>query len=67
ASDALEAVAPDVLAQNATLMALTAYWIADRPERFATPWPADRIEKRFIAAHQDGMLKAFGLWPFPPR
>jgi hypothetical protein len=30
AADALEAVKPEVLAQNATLMALTAYWIADR-------------------------------------
>jgi hypothetical protein len=27
-ADALEAVNPEVLAQNATLMALTAYWIA---------------------------------------
>ena len=35
AADALEAVKPDVLAQDATLMALAAYWIADRPERFA--------------------------------
>src|SRR5260370_42452601 len=36
-ADSLEAVKPEVLAQNAMLMALTAYWIADRPERFASP------------------------------
>jgi carboxypeptidase Q len=64
AADALEAVQPDVLAQDATLMALTAYWIADRPERFANPWPAARTAKKFEDTHQDGMLKAFGLWPF---
>ncbi len=64
AADALEAVDPDVLAQNATIMALTAYWIADRPDRLASPWPAARTAKKFVDTHQDGMLKAFGLWPF---
>ena len=59
----LEAVKPDVLAQDATLMALAAYWIADRPERFATPWPAERVVKMLVAQHEDDMLKAFGLWP----
>jgi len=62
-ADALEAVKPEVLAQNATLMALTAYWIADRPERFASPWPAEKTAKMLKAQHQDEMLKAFGLWP----
>jgi hypothetical protein len=33
----LEVVRPDVLAQNATIMALAAYWMADRPERLASP------------------------------
>jgi hypothetical protein len=63
AADALGAVKPEVLAQNATLMALAAYWIADRPERFASPWPAARIVKMLIAQHKDAELKAFGLWP----
>jgi len=62
-ADALEAVNPDVLAQNATLMALAAYWIADRPERFASPWPPEKTAKMLRAQHQDEMLKAFGLWP----
>src|SRR5258708_34453357 len=44
-ADALEAVKPEVLAQNATLMALTAYWLADRPERVASPWPAEKTPK----------------------
>jgi carboxypeptidase Q len=62
AADALEAVKPEVLAQNATVMAMTAYWIADRPERFATPWPVEKTVKMLKAQHQDEMLKAFGLW-----
>jgi hypothetical protein len=64
AADALEAVKPEVLAQNATLMALTAYWIADRPERFASPWPAEKTAKMLRAQHQYEMLKAFHIWPF---
>ncbi len=32
AADALDAQKPDVLAQNSTLMALAAFWIADRPD-----------------------------------
>jgi Zn-dependent M28 family amino/carboxypeptidase len=63
AADALEAIKPDVLAQDATLMALTAYWIADRPERFASPWSAEKTVKMLVGQHQDAMLKAFGLWP----
>jgi carboxypeptidase Q len=64
AADALEAVKPSVLTQNATLMALTAFWIADRPERFATPWPAERTAKMLRAQGQYDFLKAFNLWPY---
>jgi carboxypeptidase Q len=64
AADALEAVRPDVLAQNATLMALAAYWIADRPERLASPWPAERTAKMLREQHEEELLKAFKIWPF---
>jgi carboxypeptidase Q len=64
ASDALEAVKPEVLAQNATLMALAAYWIADRPERLASPWPPQRTAKMLSEQHEEEFLKAFKLWPF---
>jgi carboxypeptidase Q len=64
AADALEAVKPDVLTQNATLMALTAYWIADRPDRFAAPWSAERTAKMLRAQGQYDILKAFNLWPY---
>jgi carboxypeptidase Q len=64
AADALEAVKPDVLAQNATIMAMTAFWLADRPERFATPWPAEKTAKMLREKGDYDMLKAFNLWTF---
>jgi carboxypeptidase Q len=64
AADALEAVKPDVLTQNATIMALTAFWIADRPERFASPWTAERTAKMLRSQGQYEFLKAFQLWPY---
>ena len=64
AADALEAQKADVLTHNATLMALTAFWIADRPERFALPWPTERTAKMLRAQHEYEELKAFNLWPF---
>ena len=63
-ADTLEAVNPEVLAQNAMLMALTAYWIADRPERFATPWTAEKTATMLRKQGQFGMLNAFHIWPF---
>jgi len=64
AADALEAVKPDVLAQNATIMAMTAFWIADRPERLAAPWPAEKTAKMLRDKGDYDMLKAFNLWTF---
>jgi hypothetical protein len=60
----LEVVRPDVLAQNATIMALAAYWMADRPERLASPWLAERTAKMLREQHEDELLKAFKIWPF---
>ena len=64
AADALEAQKPDVLTQNATLMAMTAFWIVDRPDRFATPWPAERTARMLRAKGEYDELKAFNIWPF---
>jgi carboxypeptidase Q len=64
AADALEAQKPDVLTHNATLMALAAFWIADRPERFASPWPSERTAKMLRDQHTYEELKAFNLWPY---
>jgi carboxypeptidase Q len=64
AVDTLDKVQPEILDRNATIMALTAFWIADRPERLAAPWPQERTAKMLVDQRQDGILKAFGLWPF---
>jgi Peptidase family M28 len=64
AADTLEAVKRDVLIQNATIMALTSYWIAGRPERFASPWPADKVARMLVDKHLDGYFTASGRWPF---
>jgi Zn-dependent M28 family amino/carboxypeptidase len=67
AVDTLDKVQPDILDRNATVMALAAFWMADRPERLASPWPPERTAKMLIDQHQDAILKAFGLWPFGDR
>ena len=64
AADALEAVKPDVLAQDATIVGLTAFWIADRPQRLASPWPPERTAKMLRDKGECDTLKAFGLWSF---
>jgi len=46
------------------LMALTAYWIADRPERLASPWPKERTARMLRDKGEYETLKAFNLWPF---
>jgi hypothetical protein len=63
AADSLEEVKPDVLAQDATILALSAFWLADRPERFATPWPAEKTARMLRDKDQYDMLKSFNLWP----
>ena len=62
--DTFDKIHPDILTRDATLMALTAFWIADRPERLASPWPAEQTAKMLVEKKQDEFLKAFGLWPF---
>lgn len=64
AVDTFDKVKADVLDRNATVMALTGFWIADRPDRLAKPWPAEKTARMLIEKHDDAFLKAFGLWPF---
>ena len=64
AVDTLDKVKADVLDRNATVMALTGFWIADRPDRFASPWPKARTARMLTEKHDDVFLKLFGLWPF---
>ena len=64
AVDTFDKVKPDLLTRDATVMGLTAFWIADRPERLASPWPPERTAKMLVEKHNDVMLKAYGIWPF---
>jgi hypothetical protein len=64
AADAIEAVKPDVLTQNSTILAMTAFWLADRPERLASPWSADRTARMLREKGEYEFLRAFGLWHF---
>lgn len=64
AVDTLDKVDPDILTRDATMMALTSFWIADRPERLASPWPPEKTARTLKAQKQDEMLKADGIWPF---
>jgi carboxypeptidase Q len=64
AVDTFDKVKPDLLTRDATVMGLTAFWIADRPERLASPWPPEKTAKMLVEKHNDAMLKAFGIWPF---
>jgi Zn-dependent M28 family amino/carboxypeptidase len=64
AVDTFDKVKFDLLTRDATVMALTAFWIADRPERLASPWPAEKTAKMLVDKHEDVGLKAFGMWPF---
>ena len=64
AVDTFDKVKPDLLTRDATMMALTSFWIADRPERLATPWPPEKTAKMLVDKHNDVFLKAAGIWPF---
>jgi carboxypeptidase Q len=64
AVDTFDKVRADILDRNSTVMALTAFWIADRPERLAVPWPAEKTARMLVQKHEDMELKLFHLWPF---
>jgi Zn-dependent M28 family amino/carboxypeptidase len=64
AVDTFDKVKPDLLTRDATVMGMTAFWIADRPERLASPWPPEKTAKMLVDKHSDVFLKAFGLWTF---
>jgi Zn-dependent M28 family amino/carboxypeptidase len=64
AVDTFDKVKADMMVRDSTMMALTSFWIADRPERLASPWPAEKTAKMLVEKHEDQALKAFGIWPF---
>jgi Zn-dependent M28 family amino/carboxypeptidase len=63
-ADTFDKVKQDILARDTAVVALTAYWIADRPERLAIPWPAEKTAKMLVEKKLDLLLKAHDRWPF---
>ncbi|HEV2289430.1 MAG TPA: M20/M25/M40 family metallo-hydrolase [Candidatus Acidoferrales bacterium] len=64
AVDTFDKVDEAVLDRDAAVQALVAFWIADRPERLASPWPQEKTAQMLIDKHDDVFLKLFGIWPF---
>jgi len=62
--DTYDKVKPDILMRDTAVMALVAFWIADRADRLASPWPPEKTARMLIEKKQDAMLKRFGIWPF---
>jgi carboxypeptidase Q len=62
--DTFDKVRADILDRDSTIMALTAFWIADRPDRLAAPWLPEKTARMLVEKHDDIMLKLYGLWPF---
>ncbi len=62
--DTFDKVDPDLLLRDTAVMALASFWIADRPERLASPWPEEKTARMLVKKHADDELKAFGLWTF---
>ena len=62
--DTFDKIDQAVLDRDATVQALVAFWIADRPERLAVPWPPEKTAQMLVNTHDDLFLKLFGLWPF---
>jgi carboxypeptidase Q len=63
-ADTLDKVEPDLLIRNATVMAVTAFWIADRGARIAAAWSREKTAQMLVDKKQDSGLKAAGLWTF---
>jgi carboxypeptidase Q len=65
-ADTFDKVKQDVLIRNSVLMALLSFWIADRPNRLASPWSPEEssrmLKRKGTQTVQD--LKALGWWPF---
>jgi len=64
AVDTFDKVKPDIMARDSTIMALTSFWIASRPDRLGSPWPPEKTARMLVEKHQDESLKAEGIWPF---
>jgi Zn-dependent M28 family amino/carboxypeptidase len=63
AADMFDKVEAETLVRNIAVVALTAFWIADRPERVGVVWTADETARHLEADGQRTLLEMFSLWP----
>jgi hypothetical protein len=60
--DTLDKVDPATISKDAVVQALVSFWIADRPDRFASPWTPDQTRKMLTDQGQEPSLRNWGLW-----
>jgi carboxypeptidase Q len=63
-ADTLDKVDAPTLIKNAAIEAALAFWVADRGDRLAIPWSAERTKQMLIDKKQDAFLKMENIWPF---
>ena len=64
AADTLDKIDRDTLIRTAALAAQTTFWIANQPTRLGSVWSAAETAEALRKDKQQGVLQAFGLWPF---
>jgi len=65
-ADTFDKVDLRMIPRDTAVLAAAAFWIADRPERIAEPWPPERTAKLLADQRLDEGLRFYGLWPFDP-
>jgi carboxypeptidase Q len=60
--DTLDKVDAVTLTKNAAVQGLVAFWIADRPDRLASPWTPEQTRKSLTDRQQEASLRMWGLW-----
>jgi hypothetical protein len=62
-ADTLDKVAPDILADNAALLALNSFWIANHEIRLGEVWSPDKTRHVLARDKQLEILQLLNLWP----
>ena len=63
-ADTLDKIDFAVLRRDSAVVAVLAYWAADRPEHLTRPWTVERTERLLEDRKLADGLRFYGLWPF---
>jgi carboxypeptidase Q len=63
-ADTLDKVDPETLAHNSQILALTATWLADLPERLEPTWTKAQTAQMLTENKQHKILEMLKMWPF---